>query len=138
MQTKSNFTTNVEYNAGGKERLDLNHYKDLAFLKTFNQWQLVTWLLVPMERIFCHGLPLTHLISKFVGNCPCTRQLKLCSLKRNFQVSMESLKLTTFRKSGPWSSILFPCWGLYDKENKMFKIWLMFYFQPSYSLKKKL
>ena len=43
-----------------------------------------------MEGIFFHGLPLRHFIPKFVGNCPCTRQLKLCSLKRNFQVSMET------------------------------------------------
>ena len=43
-----------------------------------------------MERIFFHGLPFRHFIPKFVGNCPCTRQLKLCSLKRNFQVSMET------------------------------------------------
>ena len=28
---KSNFTTFVEYNAGAKEILDLNHYKDLVF-----------------------------------------------------------------------------------------------------------
>ena len=42
MQTKRNFTTNVEYNAGGKERLDLNHYKDLAFLKPLNNYHLLT------------------------------------------------------------------------------------------------
>ena len=26
VQTKSNFTTIIEYSAGAKERLDLNHY----------------------------------------------------------------------------------------------------------------
>ena len=37
VQTKSNYTIIEEYNAGAKERLNLNQYYDLVFWKHFNQ-----------------------------------------------------------------------------------------------------
>ena len=47
MQTKGNFTTIVECNAGAKESLNLNQYKDLGFFeKLLTKW-LVNTVLTP-------------------------------------------------------------------------------------------